>query len=69
MIFGLDEKFDKYDFAREVSPDIPDDLLKELKAINSRLHEKTGKDYLTFRDRDKQSILHLQGAFLLNHIA
>ena len=58
MIFGLDEKFDKYDCAREVSPDIPDDLLKELKAINSRLHEKTGKDYLTFRDRDKQSILH-----------
>lgn len=48
MIFGLDEKFDKYVCAREVSPDIPDDLLKELKAINARLHEKTGKDYFDF---------------------
>ena len=66
MIFGLDEKFDKYDCAREVSPDTPDDLLKEFKAFYSRKNEKTGKDYLTFRDRDKQSILHSK-VFFQNH--
>lgn len=48
MIFGLDKKFDEYVVARYVSPKIPDDLLKELKAINSRLREKTGKDYFDF---------------------
>lgn len=48
MIFGLDEKFDDYVCARYVSPDIPDELLEELKAFNEKLKKITGKDYFDF---------------------
>lgn len=37
MIFGLDKKFDDYVAARYVSPDIPDDLLNELKEFNEKI--------------------------------
>ena len=48
MIFGLDKKFRPYVCARYVSPDIPDDLLEELKAFNAELKKRTGKDYFDF---------------------
>lgn len=48
MLLGLDDKFREYVCAREVRPEIPDDLLRELKEINERYKEVMGKDLFDF---------------------
>jgi len=45
---GLDPKFLEYIHRRVVSPNIPDDLLKELKEINDDVKSYTGEDYFKF---------------------
>lgn len=53
MIFALPKKFRDYVAGRYVDPNIPDDLLKELKKFNDKLKERSGIDYFDFPDKKK----------------
>ena len=48
MLYAVPEKFDEYVCGRRVDPNIPDDLLEELKEFNKKLREKYKRDYFDF---------------------
>jgi hypothetical protein len=48
MTYELPEKFEKYVCAGKVSPNIPDELLKELKEFNEQLKKADGREHLHF---------------------
>lgn len=50
MLCNLDPKFDDYVVGPHVWPDIPDDLLVELKKINEEIKKlvNTNEDYFKF---------------------